>query len=249
MRALRHPLYRRLWLATVVSNAGSFMQTVAAGWLVWKLTGSPAWVGALGFCQRAPVVLLAAPAGNLADHADRRVVVICSQVGQAVAAIGLAVVAIEGWGGPQAVIALVSVGAVFHSFNGPSVFAMMPKLVPPEDLSSATRMTSVSINLARVCGPALGGLLIAAVGVGACFAVNAASFGAVVLAAVLLPPAPATGEARGGVRAAIAYARRTPPVGRLLVGHGPLHVLRGAAADPRAGDRGRGGRRPRRAAA
>jgi len=223
---LRTPLFRQLWLANVISNAGSWMQIVAAGWVVYELTGSATWVGALALAQRLPMIALVVVGGVLADRVERRRVVLGCAIGQALCAAALAVVVGREAGGALAVLVLVGAGGIGFGLQGPALHSLVPTLVERDVLPSAARLNSIGINLARVIGPAVAGLLLAGVGPAACFAVNAATFSAVIVNAVRLPEArPQPGAGRGGVRAGLAYARADPAVRRLLVGMAGFTLL------------------------
>ena len=224
--ALRTPLFRQLWLANVISNAGSWMQIVAAGWLIFELTGSAAWVGALALAQRLPMVALVVVGGVLADRVERRRVVLGCAIGQALCAAALALVVAQDAGGALAVLLLVGAGGIGFGLQGPALHSLVPTLVERDLLPSAARLNSIGINLARIIGPAVAGLLLAGVGPAACFAVNAATFAAVILNAVRLPQArPEPGAGKGGLRAGLGYVRSEPAVRRLLVGMAAFTVF------------------------
>jgi predicted MFS family arabinose efflux permease len=216
---LRVPAFREVWLASLASNAGSWLQIVAAGWLVLEMTGSPAAVGALALLARAPALLLSGHAGGLADRFDRRAVGIWTFLLQGVAALALAVTA--WWGGASVAVIYVLTFAMGVGFalGLPAMLALIPSLVAPEKLSQAVSLNAAGINVARAVGPAIGGVTLATLGAGACFAVNAVSFLALV-AALLRLPRPPRGERRPSApaRVAVRYTMADPAARRLLVG-------------------------------
>ena len=172
----------------MASNGGTWFQIVAAGWLIFDETGSAAMVGALALATRAPSVLLAPAAGQLADRFDRRRVGIAANLIQAAAAAALAVLAAAGLAGAWVILGLTFVLGCGFALGLPAQLALIPFLAPAERLSQAVALNSVGINVARLAGPAVGGLLLASVGATACFALNAVSFAAVVVALMVVRP-------------------------------------------------------------
>jgi predicted MFS family arabinose efflux permease len=216
---LRVPAFREVWLASLASNAGSWLQIVAAGWLVLQMTGSPAAVGALALLARAPAIVLSGHAGSLADRFDRRTVGIWTFLLQGVAGLALAVVAWAGVASVPVIYALTFAMGIGFALGLPAMLALIPSLVAPQKLSQAVSLNAAGINVARAIGPAIGGVILATLGAGACFAVNAASFLALVAALLRLPPRPAApNRARTPVRVAVRYAMGDPAARRLLVG-------------------------------
>lgn len=215
---LRNRDFRSVWLASVASNAGSWLQVVASGWLLLLLTDSPAAVGALALVTRAPA-LLSPYAGQLADRFDRRLVGIWTFLLQAVGAATLAVLSATGHAGVGALYALNFVVGLGFALGLPAMLALIPALVPRARLSQAVSLNAAGINVARLAGPAVGGATLAAFGATACFAVNAASFLVLVWALWRLPANRAAATAtRARLPEALAYARRDPAMRRLLVG-------------------------------
>lgn len=217
--ALRVPLFRHVWLATIGSNAGTWFQNVAAGWLVLVITDSPAAVGALALLARGPAVVLATYAGHLADRFDRRDVAIGSMLLQAVGAGGLAVVAAVTE--PSVAVIYIStliVGAGF-ALGIPALLALIPTLVPKELFSQSVSLNAVGINVARLAGPALGGVALVLFGAAVCFAINAATFLLLVWALWRAGPRPApAAHERPSSREAYRFAFGDPAIRRLLLG-------------------------------
>lgn len=216
---LHVPAFRNVWLASLVSNAGSWLQIVASGWLILQITDSPAAVGALALVTRAPAILLSTVAGQLADRFDRRAVGIWTFLLQGVAAGTLALIT---WlGGPEVVsiYALTFLVGVGFALGLPAMLALIPSLVPAPRLSQAVSLNAAGINIARLAGPAIGGVTLALFGATVCFAVNAVSFLALVAALLRVPPRPTpVARERAGMRQALAYAAGDPAIRRLLVG-------------------------------
>src|ERR1051326_4231139 len=224
---LREPLFRSLWFAGVISYTGSWMQNVATGWLMTSLTSSPMWVALVQVAVSLPVLLIALPAGALADIFDRRKFLLFTQASMVAAATVLGVMTLTGTVTPQILLVftfLLGVGAVM---NDPAWQALTPDLVPPSQLAAAVALNSAGFNIARAVGPALGGLLIAAIccgvtGSGWAFLVNAFSFFGVIL--FLYHWKPAKTEARNGattfmgaIGVGLRYARQEPRIRTVLV--------------------------------
>lgn len=182
---LRYPDFRRLWSAQFVSNIGSWMQTVAAQWLMTSLTSSPLMLSAIQAAGSMPVLLLAVPAGALGDLVDRKGLIVVSQAVMLLAAAALAVLSVVGAITPWVLIALLFVIGVGGAIGAPTWQTLQPELVPGEARSQAIALGSVNQNLARAVGPAIGGVLLAATSAAFVFGLNAASFVAV-LGAVMV---------------------------------------------------------------
>lgn len=169
--------YRRFWTTQFISNVGSWMQTVAQGWLVYRLTDSPFLLGFVGFASTAPALLLMLPGGVLADQLNRKRVVAISQIAQTLAALFLAFSIyfhrITVW---QIIVAAVVVG-IAQSFSAPAWQAMVVDLLEDRSrLPNAVAMNSLQFNLSRVVGPLLAGATLSAWGSFWCFFLNALSF-------------------------------------------------------------------------
>src|SRR6478752_3678500 len=224
---LREPLFRSLWIAAVISYTGSWMQNVATGWLMTSLTRSPMWVALVQVAVSLPVLLIALPAGALADIFDRRKFLLFTQASMVAAATVLGVMTLTGTVTPQILLIftfLLGVGAVM---NDPAWQSLTPDLVPPNQLASAVALNSAGFNIARAVGPALGGLLIAAICCGTtgsawAFLLNAVSFFGVIL--FLYRWKPAKTDARNGtttfmgaISVGLRYARQEPRIRTVLV--------------------------------
>jgi len=177
---MRYTEFRRLWLAQFTSNIGSWMQTVAAQWVMTSLTGSALLLSAISAAGSIPVLLFAIPAGALGDLVDRRRLILTGQLVMLVAAALLAVLSAIGGLTPWVLIALLFVIGVGGAFGAPTWQTLQPELVPGELRTPAIQLGSVNQNLARAVGPAIGGVLLAATSAAFVFGINAASFVAVV---------------------------------------------------------------------
>jgi MFS family permease len=224
---LRVPAFRQVWLASLASNAGSWLQVVAAGWLILELTGSPAAVGAIALVARAPALLLSTFGGQLADRFDRRAVGIATFAGQALAAGALAVLTWADLAGAAVIYVLTFVLGVGFALGLPAMLALIPTLVPPGQFSQAVSLNAAGINVARLIGPMIGGFTLATAGAGACFALNAVSFLALIAALWRLPHGRLEPPERAGMREALGYAYRDPAARRLLIG---MAIFAGLAA-------------------
>ncbi len=181
---LQNTLFRSLWIATIVSNIGTWMQDVGAGWLMTSLSSSPSMVALVEAADSFPVMLLALPAGALADILDRRRLLIGVQVYLLIVASALGILTwldmITAWSLIGFTFAL-GVGAALVM---PAWAAIVPELVPIAEMPSAIALNSIAINVSRAIGPAIAGVLVAAVGAWLVFILNAVSY--VGILAVLL---------------------------------------------------------------
>lgn len=180
----RHRNYRLFFAGQVVSVAGSWMQNVALAWLVIELTGSPLAVGALAFARFLPFTVFGLVSGFVTDRVDTRRLVMATQVVAMTLSIALAVVTLGGWASLPVVYVLAAIGGITLVFDAPARQALTFQMVGERELPNAVALNSGLFNASRVIGPAVAGLVIAAVGTGWCFVVNTVSFVAV-LAALL----------------------------------------------------------------
>ena len=175
----RHRNYRLFFAGQVISVSGTWMQNVATAWLVLQLTGSPFAVGLLVLCQFLPFTLLSLAAGVVVDRLDARRLVIATQAVSMVMAGVLAALTFAGAIALWEIFLLASLRGVVLVFDAPGRQALTFQMVGARELPNAVALNSSLFNAARVVGPAAGGLLVATVGVAACFALNCASFLAV----------------------------------------------------------------------
>ena len=180
-RALRHPNYRLFFFGQGISLVGTWITRVATSWLVYRLTGSALLLGTVSFAGQIPTFVLAPLAGVLVDRWDRHRVLVVTQVLAMLQSAALAVLALTGLITVPLVLALSIVQGVINAFDVPARQAFVTEMVTArEDLPNAIALNSSLVNGARLVGPAVAGVLVAAVGEGWCFAVDAASYVAVV---------------------------------------------------------------------
>ena len=218
---LRSRDYRLFWTGSFVSNVGVWMQQIALGWLVYGMTRSASLLGTVSFCGNMPILVLGLLGGALADRASRRTIMLGSQSVLAGAALGLAVLTATGTIAVWHIVAIAMVAGTASALWGPSMQAVIPTLVEPEQLLNAISLNSVQFNLARTLGPAIAGTVYGSIGPAGCFGLNAAGF--VVLTAVLsrihMPHRPAGTPPSIGraLREGLGYARRHPIIGPALL--------------------------------
>jgi MFS family permease/quinol monooxygenase YgiN len=214
-RPLRTPIFRQLLIADVVSDVGTFMQGVGAAWLMVSIGASPLFVALTQTAATLPFFLFALPAGAVGDIVDRRLLILYTEAWMLAVAIALAAAAIGGVMTPSLLLALTFALSVGDAVESPTWRAVLPELVPKEDLPAASALNGIEFNIARAVGPALAGALIAAAGVGAAFLVNVVSFlGVIIVVARWKRPSRArTAPAEtlpGATVAAIRYVRNVP---------------------------------------
>lgn len=219
---LKRPVFRTLWIAALVSNIGSWMQTMGAGWLMTELTHSPAKVALVQAAQSLPMFLLALPAGALADIVDRRLQLIYAQVWMLVFAVILTVTTYAGLTTPGWLLAMTFLIGCGAAAQTPAWSASVQELVPRAELPSAVALNGMSINVSRAVGPALAGMIVVWSGTATVFLVNAISFLAVIFALSrwkrLTPPSGMPAERLfGALRSGWRYARHAPLLQRVLL--------------------------------
>lgn len=215
--SLRYPNYRLWFVGAIVANIGTWMQRVAQDWLVLtELTAdSGVAVGITTALQFAPALALSAWAGVLADRVDRRTMLLITNGTLGLLAFGLGALVLSGHVRLWHVYAFALALGCVSAFDGPPRQTFVADMVPPERLSNAVGLNSASFNAARLIGPGLAGLLIAAVGSGWVFLINGASFAATILALLAMrmdrmQPRTVVPRARGQFRAGVAYVRGRP---------------------------------------
>jgi len=215
-------LFRSLWIASVISNIGAWMEDVGEAWLMTSQTPSPLLVALLQTAESLPIFLLALPAGALADIVDRRRLLLFTQTWLCLVATGLGVLTLLEWTTPAVLLVFAFTVGIATALNVPAWQAITQELVPREQLASAAALGAVGFNIARAVGPALGGLLVAAAGPGPVFLLNAASFLAVIAALyrwhrrapITVAPAERLVTA---MRAGMRYARHAPAFRAVVV--------------------------------
>ncbi len=229
LRPLRHRDFRLLWTGLVVSNTGTWMQFVAVGYLVDRLTLSPFYLGVLALAQAVPRFVFAPVGGALADRQDRKSLLFWTNAALAASAALLALLTFTGWVRVWHVILLAAVNSALQSFDMPARHSWIPSLVDKDEVLQAVTLNSVAFNGAGIVGPSLGGLAIALGGEGTCFAVNALSYAAVLVALVRMgappPPADAAGSVWAEIREAVGMLRSHRTVAAVLAAVAAMNFL------------------------
>ena len=213
--SLEVPNYRRYFAGQLISLSGTWMQTVAAIWLILSLTGSGVAVGATTALQFLPMLLFGAWGGLLADRMPKRRLLIITQTLMAIPAIGLLVVTATGIVVPWMVFLAVFLMGLVNAVDNPTRQSFVIEMVGADRVVNAVSLNSVIVQAARIVGPAIAGLLIAGFGVVPCFAINALTFVAMIFALWRMDPrrlhaAPIAAPQRGAIRAGLRYVRATP---------------------------------------
>jgi len=213
LRVFRHRNYRLFFTGQLVSLMGTWMQSVAQGWLVYTMTHSPFLLGLTSFAGQIPLFFISAFGGTIADRVDRRRMLIVTQSLSMVQAGILATLTLTGEVQVWQVIALAFSMGLINAFDVPTRQAFTIDMVGREDLRNAISLNSVMFNLARVIGPTAAGLLVAVAGEGVCFAINSLSYAAVLTSLILMQVAPrpprATEHPLRELKDGAAYAWRT----------------------------------------
>lgn len=218
---LRSPIFRAVLIASTLSNLGGLIQSVGASWMMTSIAGSADMVALVQASMALPIVLLSLLAGAMADNLDRREVMLAAQVFMLIVSIGLAACAWSGVITPWLLLSFTFLIGCGAAFNAPAWQASVGDMVPRAQLAGAVALNSMGFNIARSVGPAIGGAIVAAAGAAAAFAVNAASY--VALIAVLArwrPPPNPSGLPRETLGIAMAaglrYVSMSPTIRRIL---------------------------------
>jgi MFS family permease len=221
----KHRNFRLFFTGQVISVSGTWMQNVALAWFVYELTRSPLAVGILTFCRFSPQTAFVLFAGVLADRIDNRRLVITTQAASMAVSIALAALAFSGSARVWPIHVLALLAGIAQVFDSPGRHALVYQMVGRAELPNAIALNTSVFNASRVVGPGIAGVLIASVGVGACFALNAVSFTAVLAALLLmntreLHPVERPDERPTflkGVKEGLAYARGDRRVSLVLL--------------------------------
>ncbi len=216
LRAFRHRNYRLFFAGQLVSLMGTWMQSVAQGWLVYSLTHSPLLLGLASFCGQVPVFFVSPFGGTISDRVDRRRMLIATQSLSMLQAGVLAFLTlahlVQVW---HVLVLALSMGLI-NAFDVPTRQAFTIEMVGRDDLRNAIALNSVMFNLARIIGPSAAGVLVATAGEGVCFALNAASYAAVLASLLLMhvvPRPPRTVEhPLRELQAGVVYAWNARPI-------------------------------------
>ena len=214
LRPLRHRDFRRLFVGGSVSMVGFQLTAVAVSVEMYDLTRSSLWVGLIGLAALVPLVVFGLYGGAVSDAVDRRQLLVASSYLTWVSTGGLLVHAVLGLGEPVALLGLVALQSVGFAFSSPTRGAMVPRLVPLEQVAAANTLWSTSFGLSAVVGPLLAGAVLARSGFPVAYGIDAALFTAGLYAAHRLPPLPPLGEVtRPGIRSVVeglAFIARHP---------------------------------------
>jgi MFS family permease len=229
IRALGHRNYRLFFAGQLISVVGSWMQSTAQAWLVYRLTGSEVLLGLVGFADKVPVFALGLAGGVVADRFDRHRVVLATQTASLLQALALGVLVVSGHATVPALMALAALQGIINAFDLPARQSFISTMVEMDDLPNALALNSSVFNAARVVGPALAGIIVAAIGEGPCFLLNAVSYLAVIFCLTRMRferrPGPAAVAAPSGhLLQGLRYAWETRPVRALLILLGLMSV-------------------------
>lgn len=233
LRAFRHREFRIFWSAALVSNTGSWLSNLTVPYVMYGLTHSAFWVGLAALAQFLPGVLMAPYGGALADGHERRRVLLVAQTGLAAAAVALWALWVTGGHDPYGIMALVALAGTFQGLSLPAWQSFVHDLVPRRDLASAVGLNSLQLNAARAVGPAVAGVLLASLGPGWAFLLNAASFAFVILALLLVRtvavvPRQPPSSVVGGFVTAVRYVAGQPGIQTAIL----VSVLVGILGNP-----------------
>lgn len=218
---LKISIFRWLWIAGVVSNIGSWMQTVGAQWFLVEQHSSPAVIALVSTAAAAPVLLLGIPAGVLGEFMNRRSLLIGVQAAQAMIALALVFFTAVGVMTPPLLLTLTFALGAASAVQLPAYQAIVPEIVPTRLIANAASLSSIGVNVARAIGPALAGVVIAQLGIPFVFALNAASFGVFLVVLIAwrgyTPPETKHEAFLDATRAGLRYVRHAGVVRRLYL--------------------------------
>ena len=213
--------FRLLWIGAFLSSIGTWTQDVALSWLIHTRIGDPFYLGLRTFAAELPLITFMLVGGAVADRVDRRWILLSSQLFQMSMAMALGILYFFDRLGIAAILVIAFLTGLAQSQSAPTYQATLTSLVPPDTIPNAVALNSLQFNLSRAIGPVIAGLLLAKVGTGACFAANALSFVAVIVAIwrIELPPiASATKESLAqSLKAGIRHVRESPVLSTLTL--------------------------------
>lgn len=221
LRALKYRDIQLFFGGQLISITGTYIQSVAQAWLVYRLTGSATLLGLVAFSGQISVFVLAPVSGVVADNRSRRQILLATQIAAMLLSLILAVLTLSGRVQIWHVLTLAALLGVVNAFDFPARQAFIAELVPKDDLMSAVTLNSSMINSARTIGPGIAGLLVATIGEGWCFFANALSYIAVIIGLMLVKVEPRRlgrpHPFKTSVTEAFHFVRHTGPVGALLI--------------------------------
>jgi MFS family permease len=223
LRALRHRNYRLFFGGQSVSLVGTWITRIATSWLVYRITGSALLLGVVGFCGQIPTLLLSPFAGVLVDRLDRHRILVVTQVLSMLQSLALALLALPGIITVGEILFLQVVQGVINAFDTPARQSFIVDMIEDRaDLPNAIALNSSMVNGSRIIGPSIGGIVIAAVGEGWCFMLDAISYVAVIASLVAMhvakkPPRQTTSRVTEELRAGFSYVSRSVPMRSALL--------------------------------
>src|SRR5437764_1505080 len=198
LRALKYRNFQLFFIGQLISLIGTWMQSVAQSWLVYRLTGSSVLLGLVGFAGQIPVLLLSPAGGSLADTHSRHRIILATQTASMLLALTLAGLTLSGRVQLGHIFVLATLLGVVNAFDIPARQSFLVQLVGRTDLMNAIALNSSMFNGARILGPAIAGILVAAIGEGWCFFLNGVSYLAVLAGLLLMHPKPQPAKPDGG---------------------------------------------------
>ena len=221
LRSLKHRNFQLFFSGQLISLIGTWMQSIAQSWLVYRLTGSSLLLGSVGFASQLPVFLIAPLGGIVADRHNRHRVVIATQIASMILAAILAALTLTGAVQIWHIFVLAGLLGIVNAFDIPARQSFLVDMVGKEDLMNAIALNSSMFNGARIIGPAIAGILVAKIGEGWCFFANAVSYVAVIIGLLMMRVQPranaATGSPLTHIVEGFRFARRTAPIRALLL--------------------------------
>lgn len=231
---LRQPVFRALWIAALASNIGTWMQDVGAGWLMTSLSTSPWMVALVQAATSLPIMLLALPSGALADIVDRRRLLLLAQGWMLLAAAVLGGLTLAGLTTVESLLGFTLALGLGSAFTFPAWAAIVPELVPRQDLHAAVALNGLAMNASRAVGPAVAGYLVALTSPGVVFLLNALSFLGIiaVLSRWKHPPNPSGLPAErlaGAIQSGLRYVRHSRTMRSVLIRAGAFFFFGSAS--------------------
>jgi predicted MFS family arabinose efflux permease len=220
LTALGFRNYRLIWTGAFLSSIGTWTQDVAMAWLIHTALRDPFYLGLRAFASDAPLLTFMLVGGAVADRVDRRRILLVSNTLQMALAAALGILYATGHLGIGAILAIAALTGLTQSQSAPTYQAVLTSLVPPRQIPNAVALNSLQFNLSRAIGPAVAGILLARAGTGACFAANAISFLAVIVALwrIEVPPSPPPRDTLGeSLRAGVRHVWHDPLLSRLTL--------------------------------
>jgi len=224
LRALHHRNFQLFFGGQLISLVGTWMQSVAQAWLVYRITDSSLLLGSVGFASQIPVFLVAPLGGAVADRFNRQRIVIATQVASMILALVLSVLTLTGWiqkGRVWPVFVLAALLGIVNAFDIPGRQSFLVDMVGKEDLMNAIALNSSMFNGARIIGPAIAGIVVARIGEGWCFFANGISYIAVIIGLLLMnvhcPPRSKSNSPLADIVEGFRFASETGPIRALLL--------------------------------